>query len=87
MDAEHASPDFKIYWLAWGALLILTLLMVFFVEPAVLIAGMLVKGGIIALWFMDLRHELWGFTVGVTLMILGTGALLFFLIIPDGLAM
>ena len=83
---EHTVP-YRTYWVAWLCLLVITLVMVFVTIPGVLIAGMIVKASIIALWFMHLRYEPLGFTLAIVLGTLLTGLLLFALIAPDGTAM
>lgn len=87
MEKSGVETGLRTYWTAWGILLLLTVGMVLLSRPVVLIAGILIKGAIIALWFMHLRHEAPALSLAVTLGILVTAALLFFLIVPDGLAM
>lgn len=85
----------RTYWMAWGALLALTLLMIL-VEAArlplaltilVLVSAMLVKATLIGGWFMHLRFEQKALVVAVVGGTLLTAAVLFFLLVPDGIAM
>ena len=86
MDETHAA-GYRTYWIAWAILLTVTLVMIAFTKPVVLILGILVKASIIALWFMHLKYERAGLVLSVVIGILFTGLLLFALIVPDGLAM
>jgi caa(3)-type oxidase subunit IV len=90
------SPtSYRTYWIAWGILLALTLLMIL-VEAArlplaltilVLVSVMLVKATLIGGWFMHLRYEHRALVVAVVGGTLFTAAVLFFLLVPDGIAM
>ena len=90
---QHTS--YRTYWLAWGLLLALTLLMLvterFRLSAAmtivVLVAAMLIKATVIGGWFMHLRQERMALVLSVVLGTLATGAALFFLLIPDGISM
>lgn len=83
----HPAAHYGVYVKAWGALLVLTILMVMFAKPAFLIFGMSVKALIICLWFMHLRYERLDFVLYVLLCMFLTALVLFGLIAPDGLAM
>ena len=85
-DTDVHTPDYSVYWKAWGVLLIITLLMVFITAPAFLVAGMLVKATIIAFWFMHLRSERRDFVFYVVGAVVIFSLFLYGLIIPDGLA-
>ena len=83
MRTTHAEASYKSYWAAWLILLGITILMVLVTAPAVLIAGMMVKAAIIALFFMHLRYERLDLTLWIVLLILFLAVLLFGLIVPD----
>lgn len=85
--AEHAAPNYRSLLVAWLALLVITVTMVFVHRPPVLISGMIAKAAIIALWFMHLRFERKDFVFVFILCLFGTAVVLFGLIIPDGQAM
>jgi len=85
--AAEAAPNYAVYLKAWVVLLCITLLMVAYTHTGVLIAGMVAKATIIALWFMHLRYEKRDFVLYILLPIVGVALLLFGLIAPDGLAM
>lgn len=87
MEQAHAAVPYRTYWIAWVVLLGITLLMVLVTHRAVLLAGIVVKATIIALWFMHLRYERIGLTLVVLLAMILTTLALFGLIVPDGLAM
>lgn len=91
----ESTVSYRTYWIAWAVLLALTLLMLF-TEAArlpaaitilVLVGAMLVKATVIGGWFMHLRFEHRALVLTVVLGTLATAAALFFLLIPDGLAM
>jgi cytochrome c oxidase subunit IV len=92
-EATGLMPYWK-YWISWGTLLVLTVLMLFtemmpLYRTAVvtlLLVAMLVKAGVITAWFMHLRFEraaLVIFIVGATVL---TAVALFGLIVPDAIA-
>ena len=91
--ADNAIP-YRTYWVIWGVLLALTLIMVVLeaIElptPAtvfLLSAAMLTKATLITGWFMHLKYETTGLILCVVLGILVTSAFMYFLLIPDGLA-
>jgi cytochrome c oxidase subunit IV len=90
-DAEEGG--YSIYWRTWGFLLVLTLVMVVLDQAAVprvilgsvLLTAMLVKAVLIAGTFMHLNQERLSLALTVAIALLATGAVLFFLIAPDGL--
>jgi hypothetical protein len=85
---DHAThgTSYAGYWIAWGILLGITLLMLAIANPALLVAGMAAKATIIALWFMHLRTERLSLTLTVGIGIVVTTLILFGLIAPDGMA-
>ncbi len=89
MDETRAttSPDYSVYWKAWGVLLVITLLMVFVATRGFLIAGMIAKATIIAFWFMHLKSERKDFVFYVLGAIVVFSLLLFALIAKDGSVM
>ena len=86
---------YRTYWITWGGLLALTLLMLatetaplyHMIAVGLLIAAMLVKAGVIAAWFMHLRFERAGLVLSVVGATVLTAVALFGLIAPDGIAM
>ena len=90
---QHAS--YRTYWLSWGLLLTLTLVMLLveefklsaLVTVSVLVAAMLVKATVIGGWFMHLRYERLALVLSVVLGTVATAAALFVLLIPDGVSM
>ncbi len=89
------TPPYRIYWIIWSFLLVLTLLMVV-VEGArfpraaavlFLVTAMLLKAGFIGGWFMHLRYERLALVISVAGGTLLTAAFLYFLLVPDGMAM
>lgn len=91
MSGEGQTMGYGLYWRTWGALLLITLLMVVldeapFARPAlvaVMLGAMLSKAALIAGHFMHLRFERLALTVMIVLGLLVNGALLFVLIVPD----
>jgi cytochrome c oxidase subunit IV len=92
-EKEHAHGGYRLYWVTWFWLLILTILMIgfevlhmprFFLVLA-LVVFMLTKAAFIAGNFMHLRFERLNLIVTVIVGLLITGAVLFALISPDGL--
>lgn len=86
---------YRTYWIAWGILLTLTVIMVL-MEAAqfsrvaivlVLVVAMLTKATLIGGWFMHLRFERAALVISVVAGTLATAALLFFLLVPDGVGM
>lgn len=93
--AAEGVTSYRTYWFVWLILLILTVLMILLetVEfskalTIFLLAGaMMVKATLIAGWFMHLRYERLALVLSVTLGTLVTAAVLYFLLIPDSMAM
>ena len=89
------QTSYRTYWLSWGLLLGLTLVMLLveefklpaFVTAAVLVSAMMIKATVIGGWFMHLRYERLALVLSVVLGTVATAAALFVLLIPDGLAM
>jgi caa(3)-type oxidase subunit IV len=97
-DAHHEPSgvlEYRTYWVSWGALLALTVLMLFTETLALgrgsvlvlLLGAMLVKAGVITAWFMHLRFERAALVVAVVGATVLTAMALFALIAPDGAAM
>ncbi|MCI0340044.1 MAG: hypothetical protein L0216_02640 [Planctomycetales bacterium] len=84
MDAAMSATPYRTYWSAWLVLLAITLAMVLTGSPPVLVAGMMAKATIIALWFMHLRTERLDLVLIVLGGIFATSLALFGLIAPDG---
>jgi hypothetical protein len=72
------------YWKAWGALLAITLAMVFIGHAPLLITGMCLKAFIICWWFMHLRQEKFDFVLYVLGGLFLTAVILYGLVLPDG---
>jgi cytochrome c oxidase subunit IV len=93
MRKDAAEVGYAVYWRTWGFLLALTLVMVVLDQAAVprvvlvlvLLTAMLVKAVLIAGTFMHLNQERLSLALTVAIALLATGAVLFFLIAPDGL--
>jgi cytochrome c oxidase subunit IV len=93
MAKELQEVNYRIYWFTWLLLLILTLVMIsvgYAAVPKILIVlflllAMFLKIGLIGGYFMHLRYEKPTLIVTVAGGILLTAAVLFFLLIPDGL--
>lgn len=92
MAQGHQVSGYRIYWIVWSILLIVTVGMMFLGTTAlttalvlVLVAGMLLKASLIGGYFMHLRFERASLIVIVAVGILATAGILFFLIAPDGL--
>jgi len=83
----HAPVSYGTYWVAWGVLLIITVIMLAIQQPLVLLTGIAAKAAIICWWFMHLKSERWDLVLTVVLGAFVLSALLFGLIAPDGLAM
>ncbi|MEK7468630.1 MAG: hypothetical protein AAB074_14565 [Planctomycetota bacterium] len=82
MSDTHPEASYRSYWIAWGILLVLTLVMISISSKALLLGGILVKSVIIGAWFMHLKHErailIWSVIAGVLF-----AGFLFFLISFD----
>ncbi len=93
MAKELQEVNYRIYWFTWLLLLILTLVMIFVGYAAVpkvlivlfLLLVMFLKIGLIGGYFMHLRYEKPTLIVTVAAGVLLTAAVLFFLLIPDGM--
>jgi cytochrome c oxidase subunit IV len=91
---SHESQSYGALWKIWGVLLAFTAIMVFIdamglprvLLLVVLIAAMLTKAFLISSQFMDLKHERLAVGISVAFSILFFGAILFALIVPDGVA-
>jgi cytochrome c oxidase subunit IV len=91
---SHESQSYGALWKIWGVLLVFTAIMVFvdavglprILLLVVLIAAMLTKAFLISSQFMDLKHERLAVGISVAFSILFFGAILFALIVPDGVA-
>jgi cytochrome c oxidase subunit IV len=87
-----AAANGRVYWVTWGVLLAVTLMMLWLdaaeipraVLMAVLLAAMFVKATLITGNFMHLRHEHRGLILTVVLG-LAMGFVLYALIAPDAL--
>lgn len=91
---EGAKSE-RVYWVAWGTLLVLTVIMLLlessdFPRGAAvlfLVTAMLIKATVIAGWFMHLRYERLALVASIVASTLATAAVLFFLLLPDGVGM
>jgi cytochrome c oxidase subunit IV len=91
----EASATYRPFWKTWGILLALTVVMVFVdvmevprvFLVVVLLGAMLTKAFLIGAQFMDLKHEKLVVGISVAFSLLFFGAVLYVLIVPDGLAM
>lgn len=92
MTEMHPAGRYRLYWVIWGVLLALTLLMMVVgsvtipkgVLVGILLVAMLVKASLIGGYFMHLRFERLALVISVAAGLLATAAVLFFLIAPDG---
>lgn len=91
----EGTTSYRTYWIAWSILLVLTLSMIV-MEGAgfsrlfavlFLIIAMLAKATLIGGWFMHLRFERTSLVLSVVIGTFATAAFLFFLLVPDGIAM
>ncbi|MDH3591630.1 MAG: hypothetical protein OER88_07120 [Planctomycetota bacterium] len=85
--SEHADTSLLLYWKAWAALLVITLVMAFFTSTGVIVVGIAAKVTIIGAWFMHLKQERLDFVLYVAVSLVFFSLLLFGLIAPDGAAM
>ena len=84
---------YRTYWIAWGALLAMTVTMVALDRAPlphaafviVMLVAMLVKATVIAAYFMHLRFERWPLVLGIVLGLPINAAILYVLIVPDAL--
>jgi caa(3)-type oxidase subunit IV len=86
-QTQSGGADYTTYFKVWGALLVVTLLMVFIQVRGFLVLGMCLKGWLIAWYFMHLRSERKDFVFYVVGSIAIFALVLFGLIAPDGLVM
>lgn len=89
-DTAAAPPSaipYSRYLKAWGALLVLTLIMVKIESPTIVMMGIFAKISIIMAVFMHLKDETFDFMLVIVFSIVFFAALLFGLIAPDGMAM
>jgi len=85
---------YRTYWISWGALLALTLVMLLTetaplyhaIALGLLVIAMLVKATVIVAWFMHMRFERAALVVSVVGATVLTAVVLFALIAPDGVA-
>ena len=82
---DAAVAHYRGYWIAWFVLLIITVLMVFFGVPSLLIFGMSIKASIIVLLYMHLWKENWWLIFSVVTGIFATALILFLLILSDAI--
>ena len=84
---------YRTYWIAWGALLALTLTMVALDRAPLphttfvllMLGAMLIKASVIAAYFMHLRFERWPLVLGIVLGLPINAAILYVLIVPDAM--
>lgn len=92
MAKSLPETGYGFYWKTWGYLLALTAGMLaseYLALPkgfliSLLLVAMLVKATLVGAHFMHLRFEKLGLVLAVTVGVLATGAILFFLIAFDG---
>lgn len=92
-EKERAHGGYRLYWVTWVWLLVLTVFMIGFELlhlPRLflvlsLVAFMLIKAAFIAGNFMHLRFERLNLIMIVVVGLLVTGVVLFALIYPDGI--
>ena len=83
MQEAHAGSGYKSYWAIWVVLLVLTVVMLKVSHQGLIIAGIAIKSGLIAMWFMHLKFEKTGLIWAVVISIVATTAVLFGLIAVD----
>ena len=91
MNATNEAGSYKLYWMIWGMLLALTVVMLFLDSAPMprtafvllMVGVMLTKAFLIAGYFMHLRYEALFIRLAVFIGLLVNGAILYFLIIPD----
>jgi cytochrome c oxidase subunit IV len=84
---------YREYWIAWGVLLTLTILMVGLDRAPLprgaflllVLSAMAVKASIIAAYFMHLRFERLPLVLGIVIGLPVNAAILYFLILPDAI--
>jgi cytochrome c oxidase subunit IV len=90
---ERLIP-YRVYWIAWGILLMLTVVMIVtegarlprVAVVAVILGAMVSKVTMIGGWYMHLKFERAALIACVVGGTFATAAVLFFLLVPDGLA-
>ncbi len=87
MTDSTAPANYSTYWKVWATLLVLTVVMLFVDSAPILIAGICVKAFLIAAWFMHLKDERLDFIIYVAGSMAFFSAILYFLMVPDGMAM
>ncbi|HXV60512.1 MAG TPA: cytochrome C oxidase subunit IV family protein [Vicinamibacteria bacterium] len=88
------NAAYRTFWRTWAILLALTVVMVFVdvvqapraLLVIVLLGAMLTKAFLIGAEFMDLKHEKLVVGLAVAFSLLFFGAVLYSLMVPDGLA-
>lgn len=88
------NAPYRSFWKTWAILLALTVVMVFVdvvqapraLLVIVLLGAMLTKAFLIGAEYMDLKHERLVVGVAVAFSLLFFGAVLYALMVPDGLA-
>ena len=88
------NAAYRTFWRTWAILLVLTMVMVFVdvvqaprtLLVIVLLGAMLTKAFLIGAEFMDLKHEKLVVGLAVAFSLLFFGAVLYALMVPDGLA-
>jgi cytochrome c oxidase subunit IV len=82
---------YRVYWMAWGILLGLTVLMVRLDRAplphgafvVLMLLAMAIKASIIAAFFMHLRFERLSLVLGIVIGLPLNAAILYFFIVPD----
>lgn len=88
MSETATTPSYARYWKMWGALLVITLLMVLLPSTLpVIIVGIGLKVTIIGAVFMHLKDEALDFVLIIVFNIMFFSLLLYGLLVPDGLVM
>ena len=90
-DSAHGRSPYRMYWITWGILLVITVLMLLaekfnmprFFLVVFLVAFMMVKASMIGGNFMHLRFERRNMAVMVAAGILLTSMILFLYITPE----
>jgi cytochrome c oxidase subunit IV len=89
------TVKYSVYWRTWIVLLVLTTIMILVDQAGmpreilvgILLAAMLAKATLIAANFMHLKYEKLAVGIAVGVSLLFVGAILFLLMVPDGLRM
>jgi cytochrome c oxidase subunit IV len=93
MSETTHQPGYRLYWITWFALLVLTVVMIFVGYAAIprmaiitlLLAFMVVKLVLIGGYFMHLRYERLSLILTIVVSILFVAACLYALIAIDGM--